>query len=154
MLHALKVWNCLNFVRKRLFFCLIKLLFIKVRCLMLMLALWLILKDKGGKQHSLPFVGSNLGVEIFLKKREHQKRMRWNRGLRHVCILCIEVSKKLYSKSLSAYKGILKVLFSFIPWLLNFSDLLNNYGSKLRKRYTLRLLSKCLGKRTPSPYWG
>ena len=43
---------------------------------MLMLALRLILKDKGGKQHSLAFVGSNLGVEIFLKKREHQKRMR------------------------------------------------------------------------------
>ena len=65
---------------------------------MLMLALRLILKDKGGKQHSLAFVGSNLGVEIFLKKREHQKRMRSNRGLRHVCILCIEVSRKLYAK--------------------------------------------------------
>ena len=53
-------------------FCLIKLLFINVRCLiMLMLALRLILKDKGGKQHCLiPFVGSNLGVEIFSKKRE------------------------------------------------------------------------------------
>ena len=33
-----------------------------------MLTLRLILKDKGGKQHCLPFVGSNLGVEIFLKK--------------------------------------------------------------------------------------
>ena len=43
---------------------------------MLMLALRLILKDKRGKQYYLPFVGSNLGVEIFLKKREHQKRMR------------------------------------------------------------------------------
>ena len=64
---------------------------------MLMLALRLILKDKGGKNH-LPFTGSNLGVEIFLKKREHQKRMRSNRGLRHVCILCIEVSRKLYAK--------------------------------------------------------
>ena len=32
---------------------------------MLMLALWLILKNKGGKQHCLPFVGSNLEVEIF-----------------------------------------------------------------------------------------
>ena len=42
---------------------------------MLMLALRLFLKDKGsGKQHCLiPFVGSNLGVETFLKKREHQK---------------------------------------------------------------------------------
>ena len=36
---------------------------------MLMLALRLFLKDKGGKQHCLiPFVGSNLGVETFLKK--------------------------------------------------------------------------------------
>ena len=33
----------------------------------------LILKDKDGKQHCLPLVGSNLGVEIFLKKREYQK---------------------------------------------------------------------------------
>ena len=40
---------------------------------MLMLALRLILKDKGGKQHSLPFFGSNLGVEIFLKKRSIRK---------------------------------------------------------------------------------
>ena len=40
---------------------------------MLLLALRLILKDKGGKQHCLvPFVGSNLMVELFLKKKEHQ----------------------------------------------------------------------------------
>ena len=54
-------------------FCLIKLLFIKVRWLInvnvSLDCLRLILKDKGGKQHCLPFVGSNLGVEIFLKKR-------------------------------------------------------------------------------------
>ena len=41
---------------------------------MLMLALKLILKDKGGKQHCLPFVVSKLGIQIFLKKREHQKK--------------------------------------------------------------------------------
>ena len=35
---------------------------------MLMLALRLILKDKVGKQHCLPFVGSNLGVESFFEK--------------------------------------------------------------------------------------
>ena len=88
---------------------------------MLMLALRLFLKDKGGKQHCLiPFVGSNLGVETFLKKMEHQKRMRYKRGLRHLCILCIEVSRKFY---FLVIKGILKALFSFIPWLLNFSDL-------------------------------
>ena len=51
------------------FFCLIKLLFIKVKCqINVLLALRLILKNKGGKQLCLPFVGSNLGVEIFLIK--------------------------------------------------------------------------------------
>ena len=55
-----------------------------------------------------------------------------------------------YMRSMSAYKGILKALFSFIPWLLNFSDL-PNYGSKSRKRYTLRLLSKCAGRSNPLP---
>ena len=135
---------------------------------MLMLALRLILKDKGGgKQHCLiPFVGSNLGVETFLKKREHQKRMRWNRGLRHLCILCIGVSRKFYLKACLLFncflviKRIVKVLFSFIPWLLNFTDL-PNYGSNSRKIYTLRLLSKCLvwstllpigGKVPPQPF--
>ena len=120
-----------------------------------MLALRLFLKDKGGgKQHCLiPFVGSNLGVETFLKKREHQKRMRWNRGLRHLCILCIGVSRTFYAKACLLFncflviKGILKALFSFIPWLLNFSDL-PNYGSNSRKRYTLTLLSKCLVRST------
>ena len=41
---------------------------------------------------SLPFVGSNLGVEIFLKKGERQKKMHWNGGLRHLCVLCIGIS--------------------------------------------------------------
>ena len=50
-------------------------------------------------------------------------------------------------------KGILKALFSFIPWLLNFSDL-PNYGSNSRKRYTLRLLSKCLVRSTLLPIGG
>ena len=36
---------------------------------------------------------------------------------------------------------------SFIPRLLNFSDL-PNYGSNLKKRYALRLLPKCLVKST------
>ena len=42
---------------------------------MLMLALRLILKDNGGKQYRF-FVGSNLGVDTFLKKKERQKKMR------------------------------------------------------------------------------
>ena len=37
-------------------------------------------------------------------------------------------------------------LFSFIPWLMNSSDLFS-YGSNLRKRNTL--LSMCLGRNTP-----
>ena len=120
---------------------------------MLMLALRLILKDKDGKQHCLSSVGSNLGVKIFLEKREHQRRMRWNRGLKHLCILYIGVSRKFYTKPVwflivfFFIKGTLKALFSFIPWLLNFFDL-PNYGSNLRKRYTLRLLSKSLVRST------
>ena len=75
LLYALNIWNCLNFIQKsQLFRYLINVNF----------ALRLFLKDKGGdKQHCLiPFVGSNLGVEAFSKKMEHQKRMPYNRGLR------------------------------------------------------------------------
>ena len=40
-----------------------------------MLALRLILKVNGGKQHCLiPFFGSNLGVEIFFKKEETSEK--------------------------------------------------------------------------------
>ena len=88
---------------------------------MLMLAIRLILKIKGGKQHFLPFVGSNLEVETFLKKREHQKRMCQNRALKHLCILCIGLQENSL-QNLSAFyfyffwllKGILKALFTFI----------------------------------------
>ena len=87
---------------------------------------------------------------LFLKKREHKKRMSWNRGFRHLFTLCIRVSGKFYEKPVCfliffGYKRILKALFSFLLWLLNFSDL-RSYGLNLRKRYTLRLLSKCLGR--------
>ena len=121
---------------------------------MLMLTLRLILKDKGGKQHCLPFVGSNLGVEIFLKKREHQKRMHWNR-IEAPLYISYRGFKKILCKACLLFncflviKGILKALFSFIPLLLNFSDL-PRYGSNLSKRYTLRLLSKCLGRSSSS----
>ena len=50
-------------------------------------------------------------------------------------------------------KGIVKALFSLIPWLLNFSDL-PNYGLNSRKRYSLRLLSKCLVRSTLLPIGG
>ena len=128
-----------------------------------MLALRLFLKDKcGGKQHCLiPFVGSKLGVEEdgFLKKMEHQKRMRYNRGLRYLCILCIEVSGKFYVKPVCflivflVIKGILKALFYFIPWLLNFSDL-PNYDSNSRKRLYTKAIVKVSTEERPSPYWG
>ena len=58
-----------------------------------------------------------------------------------LCIACL-----LFNCFL-VMKGILKALFSFIPWLLNLSDL-PNYGLNWRKRYTLRLFSKCLGRST------
>ena len=97
-------------------------LFIKVRCLIKVnVSLEAILKDKGGgKQHCLIlFVGSNLGVETFLKNMKHQKRMRYNRGMRYLCILCIEVSRKFYIckaclpfNCFLVIKGILKALFS------------------------------------------
>ena len=81
---------------------------------MLMLTLRLNLKDKGGKQHCLLFVSSNLGVEIFFKKREHQKKgalkQRIEAPLYNLCcgfkkILCKEcfffffANKKNNSKS-------------------------------------------------------
>ena len=40
-----------------------------------------------------------------------------------------------------------KTLYPFIPWLLNSSEL-PSYGWNSRKRYTLRLLSMCLGRST------
>ena len=119
----------------------------------------LILKDKGGKQHCvISFAGANLGVEIFLKKREHPKRMRWNRFVAPLYTLYWGFKKILCKGCLLfncflVIKRILKALFSFIPWLLNFSDL-PNYGSNSRKRYTLRLLSKCLVRSTLLPIGG
>ena len=60
-----------------------------------------------------------------------------------------------YMQSLCSYKGILKVLFSFVPWLLNFSDLpmAQNRGKDIVKvsriLSKIRLLSKRLGRSTP-----
>ena len=41
-----------------------------------MLALKLTLKNKCGKQHCIPFFGSSLGVEIYLKKKTTAKKGR------------------------------------------------------------------------------
>ena len=56
--------------KKANFFCLVKLPFITVSCL---------INGNVSLEANLegqPFVGSNLEVEIFLKKRENKKRMR------------------------------------------------------------------------------
>ena len=127
---------------------------------MLMLALRLFLKDKGGgKQHCLmPFVGSNLGVETFLKKMEHQKRMRYDRGLRHLCILCVEISRKSYEKPVCLlivfwlYKEFLKLYFlSFLNYWISLICLTM---AQIRGKDSLRLLWKCLVKSTLLPIGG
>ena len=41
---------------------------------MLMLVLRIILKDKGGKQHCLPFAGSNLGDRYISEKEETSEK--------------------------------------------------------------------------------
>ena len=43
------------------------------------------------------FVASNLGIQIFLKEKEHQERVRWNKRLRVLCTLHIGVSRKFHS---------------------------------------------------------
>ena len=93
----------------------------------------------------------------------------WKRGnIRKGCIEIEDWGTSLYfvlgpqensMQNLSAFqlflviKGVLKASFTFIPWLLNFSDL-PNYDSNSRKRYTLRLLSKCLVRSTLLPIGG
>ena len=114
---------------------------------MLLLALRLILKDKGGKQHCLvPFVGSNLMVELFWKRRNIRKGCieieNWGTSVYFILRFWGNSLQSLFN-CFFVIKQILKALFSFIPWLLNLSDL-PNYGSNSGKRYTLRLLSKCL----------
>ena len=42
---------------------------------MLMLALRLILADKGRKQHCLPFIGSSLGLRYFWKRGNIRKEL-------------------------------------------------------------------------------
>ena len=94
---------------KAILFCLIKLLLIKFGCLMLMLPLSWILKDKGGKQHSLPFVGSNLGVGIFLRgsiKKRCVKIEYWGTSVYFVLRF-----QQNYMQSLSAYEGIKSSIF-------------------------------------------
>ena len=111
------------------FFCFIKLLLRSDSWELLILVLTLILKNKGGKQHCLPFVGSNLGLRYF-----------WKRGnIRKGCLEIKDWStstyfllgfQENYIQSLSAFslffgykREIRKDLFSFIPQISNLSDL-------------------------------
>ena len=89
------------------------------------------------------------GLRYFRKRENIRKRVPWNRGLRHLCTLFIGGFKIIPCKLCLLFncflliKRILKALFSFIPWLLNNSEL-PSYVSNSRKRYTLTLLSMCL----------
>ena len=57
-----------------------------------------------------------------------------------------------YMQSLSANKGILKALFSFIPWLLNFSDLL---WLKIEEKICTKAIVKVSREEHPhSAHWG
>ena len=93
--------------------------------------------------------------------KEHLFRTSGKRKYCFPCSVCIEVSRKFYTKACLLFncflvlviKGILKALFSFIPRLLNFSGL-PNYGSNSKKRYALRLLLKYLVRSTLHPIGG
>ena len=95
------------------------------------------------------------GLRYFWKTGNIKKSVRWNRGLRHfyrgfekiTCKACL----LFYFYCPLVIKRIIRVLFAFIPWSLNSSDL-PSYGSNSRKRYTIRLLSLCLGRST-LPLW-
>ena len=118
----------------------------------------LILKDHGGKQHCLiPFVGSFLGVEIFLKRG----------NIRKGCVEIEDWATSVYfelrfqkdsMQSLSAfqfffvYKRYYKSFIFFHSLIIEF--LWFAYGSNSRERYTLRLLSKRLVRSTLLPIGG
>ena len=82
-----------------------------------MLALRLILKDKGGKQHCLPLVGSNLGVEIFLRTLEKdalKKRIEAPLYTLYWSFKKILCKACLLFNCFLVIKGIPKALYSFI----------------------------------------
>ena len=57
------------------------------------------------------FVGSNLGIEIFLKKREHQKKGALKQKSEASLTVCIGVSRKFHlhycTKNKVSYEGFL-----------------------------------------------
>ena len=111
---------------------------------MLMLALRLFLKDKGGKQHCLiPFVGSNMGVETRKRGDIRKGCFKIEDWVTSVYFaLCFQENSM---QSLSAFKlffGYKRNSKSFIFFhSLIIEFLWFAYGSNSRKRYTLRLKS-------------
>ena len=89
------------------------------------------------------FVAPDRSLRCSWKREDNKKRGRWNRVLRHLCTLILEF-QETFMQRLCAFL-FLFLVFSFISWLLNSSNLLS-YGSKLRRRYTLSLLLMWLGK--------
>ena len=81
----------------------------------------LIFKDKGGKQHCLRLVGSNLGIEIFLKKKGTSIKGRVEIRTEAPLYTLYRGFKKILCKACLLFycfmlaKRILKALFSFIP---------------------------------------
>ena len=122
---------------------------------MLMLALKLILNDKGGKQHCFYHLLILTWVLRYSWTRGTIRKKRIEAPLYTLYWVFKEIICKACQlcNCFLVIKGILKAFFSFIPWLLNFSDLPNS-GSNSRKRYTLRLLSKCLVRSTLLPIGG
>ena len=113
-----------------------------------MLSLRLILKSKSGKQHCLPFVGSNLSFEKFLKKnilQKHQQKGASKQMIQALLYTLYWGFKKIQCKACLLFycflltKRILIALVFVILWLMNLSDF-PRYGSNSRKRYKLRLL--------------
>ena len=129
---------------------------------MLMLALKLILNDKGGKQHCFYHLLILTWVLRYSWTRGTIRKKRIEAPLYTLYWVFKEIICKACQlcNCFLVIKGILKAFFSFIPWLLNFSDLPNS-GSNSRKRYTLRLLSKCpvrstllpIGSKVPPTLW-
>ena len=64
----------------------------------------LILKEQGDKQHFYQFVGSNWVIEIFLKKREHQKKG--------------EIKQKIEASLYTLYWGFKKIPFALFTYVL------------------------------------
>ena len=127
---------------------------------MLMLALSLFLKNKGGGKQDwlIPFVGSNLGVETFLKKMEHQKMMRYNRGLMHLCIVFIEVSRKFYVKPVCllifffGYKRNSESSIFFHSLIIEFLWLASQW-LKFEEKIYIKIIIKVSSEEHPSSYW-